>query len=112
MVFEKMDDDKLSKICNTFFNEEYHGSIKENDKDSWIGICYGINQHLLFCFPIYSTNSLSSIWCVFVLDINSQYNYISEKTIDALNISKHDSISSFRLIINNIETNVYASRFV
>ena len=110
MVFDKLNHSKLFKVTKTFFNNEYHEKVSENTRDTWNGICYGVLQQILFCFPL-SRRGSEPIWCTFILDTNSPFNYLSAETIEKLNIHFSKSSSSFLVSINNIETNVYSSRF-
>jgi len=108
-----LDQNKISIITEKFFNKIYYGIADEPEetKNCWTGICYGIHDYILFCLTISRNNSTDNIWCTFLYDSTSKYNYLSPNTIEKLEIKKENTTSKFKIKINGITTSAYSTFF-
>lgn len=107
----------LGEITPSLFGQIYHGDVGTGCQQSTTnnlvvtGVRWGINNRLLICLPISRRNTTdsNSIWCTFIINTCSSYNYISNETQKKLDI---DTIaSSTNICISGITTRVYPSQF-
>jgi len=109
-----LDQNKINIITEKFFDKVYYGTvekIEDDNKNCWSGICYGTHNYILFCLSISKCNDGNNIWCTFLYDSTSKYNYLSPKTIEKLDIKKEHTFSNFKIKINGIKTTAYSTFF-